>query len=693
MSYLIEKKCKVPFGFIEIFPNGNVFTCCPAYIKNGCIGNIFKEPFLDIINSNRAIEIRKNILNHDYSMCNLDLCYPNETPFASQLDSKYIENIQYTTFIDKVNIIKFSHDLNCNIQCKSCRDKIINNSNEEIKALDEKAEKYFMPILKYTDKVCFSGSGDPLSSKHTRNFIKKISNTYSNIKFDLHTNGLLLNERILNDICILDKLSNIQISVHASKKEIYDKIISGGNFDLLIKNLDFIYKLKKENKIEKIHLYFVIQKSNAKDIVNFIKFAEKYEAEVYFWNMRNFGTEHSENEIANENLISRILKNKTIDKKFVHLNPYLLSLKTKNINEKNEINICMYLGNGDSKYIITSIISILENSKDNEIINMHFLDGGINQKNKEIIINTIKKYNANIKFYKPNIDKYTTWFNKNYNSNDEKDFTYWSQEVLYKLSIPSIMPDIEKILYIDANTIIKKSLYELYNINIDNYYIAAVEATGSELVDELKQKFHLNKYFNSSILLINNKKFIEDKLEEKFNNFFDNNYDKIISLDQDILNVVCNGKVKYIDYKYNFTPYAEKLLDIKDVVIIHYRANKIKPFNNYIYPNLEKYVEEFWKYFCLTPWFQENPSEYINIMINQKINIALEKRNYDLSLNQLNDKNIKNSNKLELLEKEIINKSEALEKQIQNIINKLVWFIPIKSVRNKIRNDILRPDH
>ena len=79
MSCIIKEKCKIPFGFIEIFPNGNVFTCCPSYIKNGCIGNIFKEPFLDIINSNRAIEIRKNILNHDYSMCNLDLCYPSNT--------------------------------------------------------------------------------------------------------------------------------------------------------------------------------------------------------------------------------------------------------------------------------------------------------------------------------------------------------------------------------------------------------------------------------------------------------------------------------------------------------------------------------------------------------------------------------------------------------------------------------------
>ena len=69
--------CKVPFGFIEIFPNGDVFSCCPAYLKNGMndhIGNIFKESFDEIINSEKAIRIRKNILNNDYSMCKLELC-------------------------------------------------------------------------------------------------------------------------------------------------------------------------------------------------------------------------------------------------------------------------------------------------------------------------------------------------------------------------------------------------------------------------------------------------------------------------------------------------------------------------------------------------------------------------------------------------------------------------------------------
>lgn len=100
----------MPFGFIEIFGNGDVYTCCPDYIYNGCIGNIFKQPFLDIINSERAMQIRKNSLENDYSMCNLDLCSPNTMPFADQLNSKYIDNINYNTVLEKVNVIKFSYE-------------------------------------------------------------------------------------------------------------------------------------------------------------------------------------------------------------------------------------------------------------------------------------------------------------------------------------------------------------------------------------------------------------------------------------------------------------------------------------------------------------------------------------------------------------------------------------------------------
>ena len=333
----------------------------------------------------------------------------------------------------------------------------------------------------------------------------------------------------------------------------------------------------------------------------------------------------------------------------------------------NIINICMSCDDNYAVYLATSIQSILFNSKKNEIINFYILDGGISEKNKRFIYNIINKYNSNIQFCNIDTNKYDKWFNKLKEINEEKYFINYSPAVFYRISIPSILKEIDKILYIDVDTIITSSLYELYNINIDDYYIAAVKDYGGELVDKIKKNLNLHEYFNSGILLINNKKFIKNKLENEMINFFYKNFSKIIVVDQDILNYICNGKVKYLDYKYNFMPYIEEKPDIKDIVIIHYGANRVKPLKNWISKDWDTYIYEFWKYFFMTDFFQEDPNKYLDFLINQKINMALDKKDYDTNLYKL-------------------------ENKIINIIDKLVWFIPIKSIRNKIRNDILRPD-
>ena len=59
------------------------------------------------------------------------------------LNSKYVGDLDYNTILNKVNIIKFSYDLDCNVNCKSCREKIYRNSKEYIEELDEKRRNIF----------------------------------------------------------------------------------------------------------------------------------------------------------------------------------------------------------------------------------------------------------------------------------------------------------------------------------------------------------------------------------------------------------------------------------------------------------------------------------------------------------------------------------------------------------------------
>ena len=77
------------------------------------------------------------------------------------------------------------------------------------------------------------------------------------------------------------------------------------------------------------------------------------------------------------------------------------------------------------------------------------------------------------------------------------------------------MINLDKIIYLDCDSIIADSLEDLDNIDISDYYIAGVQDT---VTNFFKTSIGLNKddrYINAGMLVINLKKWREDKIEEK----------------------------------------------------------------------------------------------------------------------------------------------------------------------------------
>lgn len=113
------QECIQPFTSIEIDHNGDVFTCCPNYIYWESIGNIYDEDvtsIMDIWHSRTACKIRQNILNGDYSWCNLEVC-------RQKILSKYMISPDYSIKPDLPQYITLAYDQECNLQCITCRDK------------------------------------------------------------------------------------------------------------------------------------------------------------------------------------------------------------------------------------------------------------------------------------------------------------------------------------------------------------------------------------------------------------------------------------------------------------------------------------------------------------------------------------------------------------------------------------------
>lgn len=330
--------CRQPFENIEIFTNGDAYTCCPPWINNYSIGNIFKQSVEEVWNSDKAIELRKKILSKDYSCCNKNICnYCNSNVAENLLDNSTL-NIKYEPVMQTLPIIvKLGYDLECNIACKFCRDKIVKNSFiDEIK-LAKTFQTFILPLLKNTQLLSTNGVGDPFGSRHSRNLIKKIAETYPNIRFDFLTNGTLCNMKMLRKLMVIDRFDKMRISVSAASADTYSRIVKDGKplFNILTANLEALAKLKRERPFN-FCLNFVVTSQNYKDIPAFISFADQYDAKPCFWELRfecsSLAKIDSSWDIVNKDhpehkLFLECLADKSLDKHQETISPILWNLR------------------------------------------------------------------------------------------------------------------------------------------------------------------------------------------------------------------------------------------------------------------------------------------------------------------------------------------------------------------------------
>lgn len=184
---------------------------------------------------------------------------------------------------------------------------------------------------------------------------------------------------------------------------------------------------------------------------------------------------------------------------------------------------------------------------------------------------------------------------------------HFSKANYYRLLIPELIK-VDKVLYLDSDIIVVDSVKELFQINIDNYYVAAVEDPCFDNHEDLNMSKN-SKYFNSGVMLINNKKWRKDDLSKRVLDFIKKNTQVIRFVDQCGLNGVIDGNWKPIPLKYNqqaviFEDYFSNLnhhfskIEIEEAIInpiiIHFTGSS-KPWdfrNNhphkFLYKNYRK---------------------------------------------------------------------------------------------------------
>lgn len=120
----------------------------------------------------------------------------------------------------------------------------------------------------------------------------------------------------------------------------------------------------------------------------------------------------------------------------------------------------------------------------------------------------------------------------------------------FRIHLPEILKDLDKCLYIDADTLIFKSLEPLYNIDVD--YIGGCEELDNVWIKRQKDQLNISKYINSGMLLMNLKNLRSDNFTNKCISEIPNIKCYPWFHDQTVINKVYNDKITILDRTYNW---------------------------------------------------------------------------------------------------------------------------------------------
>lgn len=137
----------------------------------------------------------------------------------------------------------------------------------------------------------------------------------------------------------------------------------------------------------------------------------------------------------------------------------------------------------------------------------------------------------------------------------------WTYMAMMKMALPYLLPQYDRYLYLDVDTIVDKNIDDIWDIDMGDCCFAAVKETHKSHDDIL--------YFNAGVLLIDRKNFVDSGLCDSVISAL--NTIKFPFPEQDCMNKVCSGKIREIPSDYNVSALHETPKVIK---IIHYATYK-----------------------------------------------------------------------------------------------------------------------
>lgn len=283
----------------------------------------------------------------------------------------------------------------------------------------------------------------------------------------------------------------------------------------------------------------------------------------------------------------------------------------------------------DNNYVMPTTVamtSLLINNKEEDLcIYIIYLEDNLNVSNRTIFESLVRKYNKKIVF-------------KEVQRSLLKNFPNFRHGLSAYLRIftPVLLPDVDKLIYLDGDILVNKNISELFTIDISNFELAGVadlkQFCDPEYVEMIGFKYN-RCYINSGILLMNLKALRKLDILIQTELYLKKYKEQIYHEDQDILNCICPN-ILILPPKFNSIIHfwnkniricrhiwtEEEIKEAKyDPIIIHYLGG-LKPWKYEVYHPYKKLWYKYLKRTCFASY--KPPYTFRKILSKVKIYIT-----------------------------------------------------------------------
>ena len=254
-----------------------------------------------------------------------------------------------------------------------------------------------------------------------------------------------------------------------------------------------------------------------------------------------------------------------------------------------EINVCISCDENYAKYASVVIASILSNACGDDILHFYILDGNISDESRSKILTLTKIKNCKIDFSK--VDETKLEIYKQINTHE-----YITLPAYYRLILSELLPDVDKIIYLDCDIVVNTSLKDLFEADLGENIIAGV----LDARVKHKKKWKNSKYINSGMIVFDLDKIRKENIEQKFFEYTKQNIDKIETGDQDVINFTLKDRIKILPDEWNVqvSGFASRTSFTNHPKIIHYIGCD-KPW---VFGSCTFFKDLYFKYLQMTSW-------------------------------------------------------------------------------------------